>query len=516
MNIVNEKNYFIQPFGERSFEHEKDVLGESWNQLFFEHAPFNLDSLLTKTYLIVGRRGSGKSSLAEHFNYQNLIPNSRSANVDQASEYMADMVKISKHIGGSADLLINSLVNVWEFIIWQLIYKTYKEEDLLIASALYLDYQDKSSSKFVKILLKGILNKYIADTGDELIGAIEQGITNAEFKKLKSKVLNLARHNPLIITIDSREQYSVEDQDEMNIAAALIQCASKFNRQFAKKGLHLKVFLPDEIFPHIKEDFVLNTAKSVRDPLFLHWRPKDLVRLICWRYFKYLKYTNYIKISERDIDWDDFSEVRKKMWNPYFGRTLKNNNGIDEGTLPYIIRHSQLRPRQLIMICNTIAGIAKKERTFPVFSENALREAVKKAELELADELINSYSRIYKNAGDIISALSGLPMIMPGKELDRIAPRTASQWKSEPYSPLRFRQIVAELGIVGRERGQRDLKTGIVEADFEFAMRDRLFIHEQDNCVIHPMFYLKLNTTKIDDTVIYPFPDHPDFEILRE
>jgi hypothetical protein len=75
--------------------------------------------------------------------------------------------------------------------------------------------------------------------------------------------------------------------------------------------------------------------------------------------------------------------------------------------------------------------------------------------------------------------------------------------------------MVAELGIVGRARGSKDSRTGIIKADFEFALRDRLFLHEQDQCVIHPMFFSKLNTRKGDNIIVFPFPDHPDFNLLH-
>ncbi|MCB0526485.1 MAG: hypothetical protein KDC86_18350 [Saprospiraceae bacterium] len=57
----------------------------------------------------------------------------------------------------------------------------------------------------------------------------------------------------------------------------------------------------------------------------------------------------------------------------------------------------------------------------------------------------------------------------------------------------------------------------IIQADFEFALRDRMFINEKDTCVIHPMYYSKLNINrnKPVNKCVYPFPQHPDFNILN-
>jgi hypothetical protein len=71
---------------------------------------------------------------------------------------------------------------------------------------------------------------------------------------------------------------------------------------------------------------------------------------------------------------------------------------------------------------------------------------------------------------------------------------------------------VAELGIVGKVRKKSE-EAGIIEADFEYAMQDRLVITNEDECVIHPMFYSKLQVVK-NGYVVYPFPDHEDYENL--
>ena len=55
------------------------------------------------------------------------------------------------------------------------------------------------------------------------------------------------------------------------------------------------------------------------------------------------------------------------------------------------------------------------------------------------------------------------------------------------------------------------LNTKIVEADFEYAMHDRLILSNDDECVIHPMFYSKLQVEK-NGWIVYPFPDHEDFK----
>ena len=79
---------------------------------------------------------------------------------------------------------------------------------------------------------------------------------------------------------------------------------------------------------------------------------------------------------------------------------------------------------------------------------------------------------------------------------------------------MKFRQLVAELGIVGSVR-KVDLKTRIITADFEYNQEDRVTLNDRTDCVIHPMFYRKLTINTSQSWIIYPFPDREEFKIVH-
>jgi len=509
-------NPSMKPFGEVSCEAEKDALGDDYSEYFFEEAPFNLDSLIDDTYLIVGRRGCGKTSLAEYFKFQKQIPKMKCIDVDEPKVYGTVSRKIVDLLEYPFEVSIPRISDLWEYAIWGLIFHLYQDSDSRIKAASIVASEEESASSIIKDIFAGVISKYVVDKGDEITDQIDSLLNKAAFRSAKDAVLKITPKHPVIIAIDSMEHYSVGDQSAMWSIAGLVQCASNFNTKYSKSGVHVKLFLTDEIFPHLQERVITNTQKYVREPLFLHWRPRDLVRLVCWRLYKHLGLANSSELTHKNVDWEKFNDVHSKMWKPYFGERIENRNKITEYTFPYILRHTQLRPRQLVTLCNEIAKRAFKIGTFPNFSQDVLREAIWNCELSLANEVINAYSHIHPNIGSIVLALSGLPMTFKGNELDKVAKRTAAQWESGEYSPDMFRQIVTEIGIIGRQRGSKDDRTGILEADFEFAMEDRLYIHEQDDCVVHPMFYRKLNILRQSSTCVYPFPNHPDFLTIAE
>ena len=241
----------------------------------------------------------------------------------------------------------------------------------------------------------------------------------------------------------------------------------------------------------------------MRNPVYLLWRPKDLLRLISWRFYHHLEENGLWKSKALKIDWDDDTEVLEKVWIPHFGLSHTNARGKVEDSWPYVLRHTQMRPRQLIVICNSIAQLAIEEGTYPLFKNHHIVGGVRNAELRLAREILNSFSEIYPGVDRIVSALSGLPKIFTGNELDKRASQSAAEWKTE-YSPSRFKQLISELGIVGRvTRG--DHESDFVDADFEYGSTERLMLTHRDTCVVHPMFYQKLNIGMNTEARVMPF-----------
>jgi archaellum biogenesis ATPase FlaH len=503
----------FSPFGAADCETEVKVLGEDYRKYFFYHTRFNDSALDPNVFLIIGRRGSGKTALSQYFSFQKQMRHSSAIDVDEPAAFQQVLQKLTEATAQTREVAIPGIAKVWEFVIWSIIFRTYQHRDVRIRAACIFGDRNGKLSNFIRHTLNVLLNRFL-ETEVDLLDELEDIFADERIQSGKTAILELSRKEPIIVAVDTLENYAVHDDTMMRVTAALIQGANDFNREYARKGIHLKVFMMAEVFPYIKEEVILNTLKFIHDEIYLHWRPKDLMRLISWRFYHYLKACNLLKPESHHINWDDHNDVLKKMWEPYFGESLCNNRGMLERTYPYVLRHSQMRPRQLIVLCNAIAERAKREKTFPNFQSEQIVAAVTEFENALADEVFNSYSSVYPKVGRIVEALSGLPMVFKGNELDKRAPLTASEWIPGEYSPLAFRQLVAELGIVGRLR-HLDERAGIAEADFEYSSESRLPLLVTDLCVIHPMFYRKLNIQVDRNLRVYPFPDHEEYRELE-
>jgi hypothetical protein len=366
-----------------------------------------------------------------------------------------------------------------------------------------------SAANLVLRILKQLLSKYLKDDRGDLADDMETYLSSELIRKAQRAAAAICKTRPVIVAIDSLEHYAIGDDATMRVAGALIESASKFNRDYSRQGIHVKVFLTAEVYPQLVESVISNPLKYIRNPLFLHWRPKDLIRLVCWRLHHYLLDENRVA-SRNGVDWDDFSSVCARFWNPYFGATLVNRYGQSEATFAYVLRHTQLRPRQVILLCNKMAEACEAGCAFPNINSQVMLTTVRAQAAQLASEVINAYSSNYENLGPILEALAGVPVRFKGKYLDRIAPRTASSWPNNDYSPLKFRNMVAELGIVGCVR-KADERSRIIEADFQYALNQPLSLQVDDDCVVHPMFYERFRIDSSDGQTVLPFPDRPEF-----
>jgi hypothetical protein len=501
----------LEPFGEADCESELKALGSSeYSKYYFDHTRFNREALSPKVFLIIGRRGAGKTALSQFFSFQQLMPRVTTIEVDEPAAFQQLMSRIAESAATTREVAIPRLVKIWEFIIWSTIFWQLQERDSRIKAAVIPTDRTDNVSTFIRQVLTTLVSTFLT-AENALAYELEDFISDDRIQRAKKAVLEAIKGNKVIIALDTMENYAVRDEAMMRSMGALIQCASRFSRDYARHGIYLKVFIMAEIFPYLKEEVSLNPLKFIHDEIYLQWRPKDLMRLISWRYDRYLKQNNLANPTLGKLDWDNHRDVLKQKWEPYWGKKLQTRRGLIEETFPYVLRHTQLRPRQLIVLCNSVARQAQDGDTFPKFSPDSIIEGIQRAEKRLAEEVMNSYSSVYPGAARIAEALSGLPLIFKGNELDRRAPQTASQWPPGEYSSYAFRQFVSELGIVGRVRNVSE-KTGIVEADFEYAGESRISLLVNDQCVIHPMFYKKLNIRMTRNLCVYPFPDHEEFK----
>lgn len=481
---------YADPFGLADCESELEELHDEYRKVYFGHTPFNVAALDPKTYLIVGRRGAGKTALSHYFSFQTQISNPLVIDVDEPKEYQKVLTQIAKRSSYNAELAIPHARDVWTYLIWCLIFENTKDSAPSISAACIPCEEGilRTHGGFLNAAIDWLLQQFRGNDLDENERQLGKLIHSDAFEGAATAVLAYSHKRPIFIAIDTLEKYDVTDLGLMNAIAGLVESAATFNTRYSKSGLHIKVFVSGEIYPYLMEVALQNPLKSVKHPVHMLWRAKDLLRLIAWRYHRFLRKNNLlVPASRADINWDDPRDVLAKAWIPYFGETIVNKRGESEHTFAYVLRHTQMRPRQLIELCNAIASRAVDSGNFPRYSREDVVRGIDDGEQKLATEIVNSYSRVHDGVAEIVRALNKMPMTFLGSELDRRAPESAPHWRAGGYSASAFSRLTVELGIVGRIVNQSD--SGHINAEFEYSQRSSMRITHRDNCVIHPMFF---------------------------
>lgn len=504
---------FRYPFGEESCEHEMEVLKDQYWDFYYDKSRFHEEALNKDVYIIVGRRGAGKTSLARYFEKNGKFKNVVIINQAEIYEELYD--KLEPILIGRNAIKTFQVQRIWNYIFWVLLLDKFKKTNLLtsILSTATSAAKHGSTANIVLNALGSLFKRIVSDSGEALSSSLDKALINKISRLGAEHIASLTSHNPTVIVVDTLERYNKNDDVLMIITAALIQSADEFNKRFSShQGIHVKVLISDEIFPYIREMYVENVTKHIRTPLYLYWSSKDILRLLAWRFYKYIEYNRIERLP--DVDWEDFDDILNKLWFPYWGETVKNSRGLEEPTFPYILRHTHMLPRQSVVFCNYIAQAAVKEGVFPYFYKLDIATLIREVEMHLATEIVNAYAKIYPGINDIIHALDKAPAKFEARYLDKLAKKTAYAWPRGEYSLSAFKRLVTETGIVGRIRQGPDERTRIVEADFEYSTPNRIMLAEDDLCVIHPLFYRILRIEMEDDIIVYPFPRH-DSESLQ-
>ena len=153
----------LRPFGELSCELEIKKLQKKYVEFFFADAPFNNSALAEDCYLIIGRRGSGKTSLANYFTFQEAIPNATGIDVNEPDMYSHAMQRVGEYAATSTEIAIPRMVTIWEFLIWNVIFDHCKENhpDIKKACRVLDSARTGTASRLLKNLFNDVISKFL-------------------------------------------------------------------------------------------------------------------------------------------------------------------------------------------------------------------------------------------------------------------------------------------------------------------------------------------------------------------
>lgn len=508
-----------------SYVHKEDPLGPVDNafvdelnvrKVLFESENKIYDSIVKHPSIVVGRRGSGKTTFLGSFEYsddkeKNLIVK---ITTHDAIERVVNVLQKDKD---GLHLFPESVAELWDWIFWTEIFSSIKSDYPNLVPT-ELDGKILTSigqnSKVKKAL--SILGNSKVDS-ISILSQILSSVAEYSPKKLrdlKTKLSAIFLKNKIqcYILLDSIEDYKLSEEKMESTISGLLKATGRFNASRGKPEIRL--CLPAELF-HIFRDISSNSIKDFSSVLILHWHAGELLSLAAHRYrvflnlnsnvipHKILKSLNELEIRERD---DALA-----FWRILLPSTIENWATENEDTIAYILRHTQLLPRQLILLLNAILRLNfRRNHPYHKINADVIRDAIRSSEGDVWREVCNAYKGVYPNAEKVIGSVVGnLPIRFNESHLHKVFNMHAKKHFTNPEENFHyFKKMLIELGCVGAVTKVTDR---YIIGLFEYTEPETLQISTNTNMCLHPLFCGGERNASItsEEKLVYPYGADP-------
>lgn len=564
---ADEKEEFLEEvltrdhyLGHYAYEYTNDRYNaDLYQKLFNWHPDHFHEGEGVRPSIILGRRGSGKSSYLNNLAHkENVIPVAVESwdAVDIVEEYVNEILqtKISLAAEKVAD-------------IWHLIFLTLATREL----AKY-NIEDNRFKQFIKTfpvanvakltlvtVVTGVMNlfkeKYFARNTrlfnvGLIIEAMELGCDSlASWETLLSDAAKKI-DKTVILMMDNPEQLEIHGKyaEEANwdeayrnysIArrrayAGLLTLLAHFNK--GKARIQVRYCVPAEQYVYLVEQSSA-VLKDFANIQLLHWSSGDLLSSVAHRYMICLQlHTN----NRSDIRYHELKQIdiytregAYEFFNKILEGPLINERGYKESPIDFLVRHTQLLPRQIIIYFNSAIELMLNENPnadLTRLKPDYIRASVEAQEGLLATEVVDSYKSIYPEGREVINKLVNFPVLATCKEIKEgwsvfEAKKVLQKYKMYPQVTVdsdRFLEFLIVTGIIGVV--QRYHQGSIyINADYDYTLAKPLKLQPHDMVAVHPIFSsitcAETHETLKEHTGIYPkgtsIEEHQDTHLLR-
>lgn len=497
LNDFVTNNEPLGPFRHESFENDL----ESSTKILANVSP--LESVFRdQPTVIIGRQGSGKTaaiaayrSFAKYGRFYGSIENDikeksgfNIAVVDWGQFHeMVRNVAIRASNETPPDLhadfiYAETLEKYWEDIFWDLIFQTF--------------YKASLDDDNIKCEVGSVIKLY---NTEDVLGSESVSVranVDSLFESAKREVLVCLKtfERKCLILIDTMENYPVRSPMFEKVISGFLKCVNSFSSKHS--DIKVVFCIPEEI-EHFFETGSSNQVKDFGSAARLEWKPSDLLRVVAERY------RIYLSLHGHDEDRHFFSDLKKKdfsrrddiqwLFNNIMERRVVNRKGDEEDSLAYMIRHTQLLPREFILIFNE--AIRRSRDSIGPGSKRwitakAIVDAVEAHEVTLGDFILSPYKRIYPRLMEALDVvMPQMTVICRGSDLDALSRQFKGRIEEELINPWRMLFSMGVLGYLDTDaQGEPADKDRYVYANFCYNSKFASPFHDDRLYCVHPLF----------------------------
>ena len=444
-------------------------------KLFDPHNTTYNNLLRKETSIVFGRRGSGKTALLNSYRYHPYL-DENSQNEIFPLENFEILIEINTHdefseilkkVSGqnSSIKFIESVVDEWEKLIidYYLAYLIQHQEevdnDCLTNIQNYLRQEENEFQQDVRRAVWGdSLWTKIKNLLSSKNNNFDKYLSQKEAMNIAEDYLTQIEKNAIII-FDSMDEYKVGNENVDRTIGALLRFIQNFNDTY--KNVKIKIGLPSEIFPEIMRTSG-NPLKDFANYDEITWTAIELQQIAAYRFKLFLElYDSEFAKTLNKYNLNSRSDLHS-FWNKFFPTKHNNKYNLPEEVLIYILRHTHLLPRQMLMILREIL-VLNHEITggFRKIGDESILTGVENMEVKIAGEIFGAFRNVYPYAEIIGRAVFGnFSTIFDFDELEvrwrRYAKHHMSQISSI-FEMVHFAEMLIRMGIIGIVEEETDL-----------------------------------------------------------
>ncbi len=505
---------------------------------FFVHTPHFEQLSQPDCCFVFGRKGAGKSALAiasQHLSdwkFRHVIPGEQ----HEYGAYLGLVKGLEARQNAGLGIDIRQFVELlWSYVVRVLVLQvlleqaTLRDDEDQEALAAIEEYLGNHGlrDKRIGLLLYHLHTRAIqqvpdgAKDGSPALGFLLERLHDRHLDSCLAHARKLLRAGPLLIVIDSLESYEIHNPATKQALCGIIAALMAFAREKPLPGVGIRLLLPAEIHHELID---ANPAKFYGKSLFLQWSAGDLFLFLATRYLALLAEHELIPqakatelqefLSQTDRDHSG-KVLRREFWyrHRFLPERIENALGMEEDTLAFLLRHTQRRPRQLIILFNSVIAEAVRRDELPCISRRSVVEGVHRPNtlsLLLEDTLSPFASQVDALVVRARAAFAQRSRVMTGQSLKHFAKAINDLYGLVYLSNEDALSFLLRAGVIGwipnlpEERGKR---RGYCIAQFEYLMRDRIPLRNDGYYFVHPILGDSFDMLRNEEFgVVYPKP----------
>ncbi len=308
----------------------------------------------------------------------------------------------------------------------------------------------------------------------------------------------VSRPATLTIVMDNLEDLHLRLDELTDVLSGLFRCVGRvISLPHDDRPYSLRLCLPSEIFDLIHEIAAAPEKDLQGSYLRIYWTAPELLRLAGNRYKLYLQANHPQRLSEllRKTDHIDEPEEAVALLRAALPSRIRSGLDIEEDPLAYLLRHTQLLPRHLIEILNSVFTVGENgSRPWNVTPE-AVIHGTRHAERMLVAGILNAHRASFPKAATVLKRLANKTGVcLPVKDLHRIYNQEGIRKATGLYFD-QFLSMLFTLGVVGVWFDQTDRYN---KAHFQYTFDYDLTAQEDtDQLCVHPLFTRYLLTRSL-------------------